>query len=392
MHHSANDRPLIGQSEYFPAAAGFEVFLTRNPQLREAPDGELPMSRKWILISIAVVAVVGGIAAWLIFSKPGLPPGIAGGNGRLEAQQVDVVAKYAGRLKTVTADEGDTVDAGQVVATIDTEPLEAELRNAEAQIRGAQDNLRTALAQVKVKAAESDYAGKQYKRAQPLVKTGAISQQELDVDQAKVDAAQAALVGARAQSVGAQSAIDAATATAERLKAQIADNTLRAPIRARVESRIAQPGEVVAAGGKVLTTYDLSDVYMYVFLPTDTAGKVALGSEARIVLDSMPQNPIRATVSYVSPTAQFTPKTVETAEERHNLSFRVKLQIDKERLRAYEKLVKAGIPGMGYVRTDPKTEWPEKLQWKGGELPWNPTGAAKPEPAGAAKPEPADSK
>jgi HlyD family secretion protein len=339
------------------------------------------MSRKVILISLAVLVVVGGIAAWVILSKPSLPPGIAGGNGRLEAQQVDVVAKYGGRLKTVTADEGDTVEAGQVVATIDTEPLEAELRAAEAQATEAQHNLSTALAQVKVKSAESDYAGKQYTRAKPLVKTGAISQQELDVDQAKVDAAQAALSGARAQSVGAQSAIDAANATAERLKAQIADNTLRAPVRARVESRIAQPGEVVGPGGKVLTTYDLSDVYMYVFLPTDVAGKVALGSDARIVLDAMPQNPIRATVAYVSPTAQFTPKTVETAEERHNLSFRVKLQIDKERLRAYEKLVKAGIPGMGYVRTDPNTAWPEKLQFKGGEVPWNPTGAATPSAA-----------
>jgi HlyD family secretion protein len=353
------------------------------------------MSRKVILISLAVLAVIGGIAAWVILSKPSLPPGIAGGNGRLEARQVDVVAKYAGRLKTVTVDEGDTVDAGQVVATIDTEPLEAELRAAQAQIVEAKENLRVASAQIKVKNAELGLANTQLKRAKPLVKNGAISQQELDVDQAKVDSAQAGVAGAQAQSSQAQSAIDAATAKAERLQAQINDNTLRAPVRARVESRVAQPGEVVGEGGKVLTTYDLSDVYMYVFLPTDKAGKVALGSEGRIVLDALPQNPIRATVSYVSPQAQFTPKTVETAEERHNLSFRVKLQIDKERLRAYEKLVKAGIPGMGYVRTDPNTPWPEKLQWKAGELPWNPTGAApadaaKPEPADTAKPEPAD--
>jgi HlyD family secretion protein len=346
------------------------------------------MSKKVIFISLAVLAVVGGIAAWVILSKPSLPPGIAGGNGRLEAQEVDVVAKYAGRLKTVTVDEGDTVEAGQVVATIDTEPLEAELRAAEAQIVESQHALSASLANVKVKAAESDYASKQYTRAKPLVKNGAISQQELDIDEAKVDSAKAALAGSRAESVRAQAAIDAATATAERLKAEIADNTLRAPVRARVESRIAQPGEVVGAGGKVLTTYDLSDVYMYVFLPTDTAGKVALGSDARIVLDALPQNPIRATVSYVSPNAQFTPKTVETAEERHNLSFRVKLQIDKERLREYEKFVKAGIPGMGYVRTNPNTPWPEKLQYKAGALPWSPTGTATPE-SGAAKPEPA---
>ena len=141
--------------------------------------------RKLILISLAVVAVAGGIAAWVILSKPALPPGIAGGNGRLEAREVDVVAKYAGRLKTVLFDEGDTVEAGQVVATIDTEPLEAQLRAAEAQIMEAKHNLSTAQAEVKVKAAESDVAAKEYKRAKPLVSTGAISQQELDVDQAK---------------------------------------------------------------------------------------------------------------------------------------------------------------------------------------------------------------
>jgi HlyD family secretion protein len=335
------------------------------------------MSKKMIVISVAIVAVVGAAVAWWLLSKPGLPAGFAGGNGRLEAREVDVAAKYAGRLKTVLADEGDTIEAGQVVATIDTEPLEAQLRSAEAKTREAQDNLRTANADVRAKQAEWDYADKQAKRSKGLVKGGAVSQQEAEVDIARADATRADLEGAKAQAVRAQSAIDAQTAEAERLKAEIADNTLRAPVRARVETRIAQPGEVVAQGGKVLSTYDLSDVYMYIFLPTDTAGKVALGSEARIVLDAAPQYPIRAFVSYVSPSAQFTPKTVETAEERHNLSFRVKLQIPKERLKPFERFVKAGIPGMGYVRFNPTLDWPTNLQVKPvDQIPWMATGAA----------------
>ena len=80
------------------------------------------------------------------------------------------------------------------------------------------------------------------------------------------------------------------------------------------------------------------------------------------MLDAAPQYPIRAFVSYVSPMAQFTPKTVETAEERHNLTFRVKLQIPRERLRQFEALVKTGSPGMGYVRWDDGHQWPAKLQ------------------------------
>jgi HlyD family secretion protein len=185
------------------------------------------------------------------------------------------------------------------------------------------------------------------------------------------------LLGAQAQAVRAQSAIDAANAEAERLKAEIEDSTLKAPIRGRVQNRLAEPGEVLPAGGKVLALVDLRDVYMYVFLPEPIAGKIALGSQGRIVLDAAPEYPIRALVSFVSPEAQFTPKSVETAEERHNLTFRVKLQLDKTRLGQFEPYVKVGIPGMGFVRFDNSAEWPPMLQVKSvmpNQL-WNATGA-----------------
>ncbi len=335
------------------------------------------MSKKPIIISIAIVAIGGAAAAWWLLSKPALPPGFASGNGRLEAKQVDISTKYAGRIKDVLAGEGDTVDAGQVVATMDTEPLEAQLRAANARIREAQDNRNTALAEVNVKQTEFEYADKQYKRSKDLVGRGAVSEQERDIDLARADAARAALIGTKAQAVRTQSAIDAATAESERISAELSDNTLKTPIRARVQTRMAEPGEVLPAGGKVLSTTDLSDVYMYVFLPANVSGKVSLGSEARIVLDALPEYPIRAVVSFVSPSAQFTPKTVETAEERHNLSFRVKLQIDKERLRQYEAMVKVGIPAMGYVRFDNNAPWPPKLEVNpNAKIPWNSTGSA----------------
>ena len=334
------------------------------------------MLRKFVLIAAGLVIVAGGVAAWLIFSKPALPPGFAGVNGRLEAKLVDIATKYPGRIKEVLADEGDNVDEGQVVATMDTEPLEAQLRNAEAKIREAQDNRRTAQAEVVVKQAELAYSEKQYKRSKELVGRGAVSEQEADIDLAHQQTNRAALLGAQAQAVRTQSAIDAATAEAERIRAEIKDSVLKAPIRGRVQNRLAEPGEVLPAGGKVLALIDLSDVYMYVFLPESVAGKVPLGAEGRIVLDAVPEYPIRAVVSYVSPSAQFTPKSVETAEERHNLTFRVKLQIDKQRLRQYEPFVKTGIPGMGYVRLDSNAEWPPMLQFK--QVPaqlWKPTGS-----------------
>lgn len=355
------------------------------------------MTRKQIAI-FAVLALVIIVAAWLLLKKPDVPEGFAASNGRLEATDYYISAKRAGRIAEVLVNEGDTVEAGQTVARMDTEELEAAVREAQANIAQAEAKRKVAVAnkgyagaQVAVRQADHQYARSTYARSQTLVRTGAVSEQEAEVDLARKSATGAEVVGSRAQVAQAQSEIDAAQAEiqagraqVERLQAEISDAVLTAPIRGRVERRLAEPGEVLASGGRVLSMLDLSDVFMYIFLPTDVAGKVALGSEARIVLDAAPNNPIRAAVSFVSPEAQFTPKTVETAEERFNLTFRVKLQIDKARLREFEPLVKAGIPGVGYVRINPNASWPDSLKPRGAPS-WSKTGSSNTTGAGAKK-------
>jgi HlyD family secretion protein len=179
--------------------------------------------------------------------------------------------------------------------------------------------------------------------------------------QAQVAAAQSAIDAAQAQVIGARSAVDASAATIARIEADIQDSELKAPLDGRVQYRVAQPGEVLAAGGKVLNMIDLSDVYMTFFLPTTQAGRLRIGAEARIVLDAAPQYVIPATISFVSSTAQFTPKTVETESEREKLMFRVRAQIDRELLLRDLKLVKTGLPGVAWVRLDQKEPWPAKL-------------------------------
>ena len=181
---------------------------------------------------------------------------------------------------------------------------------------------------------------------------------------AQVAAAEAAIGNARSQVVAARSAVDAAQATIERIQADIDDSVLRSPRDGRVQYRIAQPGEVLAAGGRVLNLIDLGDVYMTFFLPTAQAGRVGFGSEARLVLDAVPNRVIPARISFVADVAQFTPKTVETAEERQKLMFRIKAQIDPELLRKHLQQVKTGLPGMAYVRLDPAAEWPPELAVK----------------------------
>ena len=107
---------------------------------------------------------------------------------------------------------------------------------------------------------------------------------------------------------------------------------------------------------------DLSDVYMTFFLPETVAGRVALGSEARIILDAAPQYVIPATVSFVASTAQFTPKTVETVSERQKLMFRIKVQIAPQLLQKHLQQVKTGLPGVAWVKLDAQQPWPAALQ------------------------------
>ena len=117
----------------------------------------------------------------------------------------------------------------------------------------------------------------------------------------------------------------------------------------------------MGAGGKVLNLVDLNDVYMNVFLPAQQAGRVALGADVRLILDAAPQYVIPAKVTFVASVAQFTPKTVETANEREKLMFRVKARIDPELLQKHLEQVKTGVPGMAYLKLDAAAEWPESL-------------------------------
>jgi HlyD family secretion protein len=170
------------------------------------------------------------------------------------------------------------------------------------------------------------------------------------------------LAGAIAGIADAEAAKDAADAQVNLIQVNIDDMTLTTPVAGRVEYRLVQPGEIVAAGGRVVTLLDVSDVFMTVFLPTSEVGRVSLGSEARIVLDAASQYVVPATVSFVAAEAQFTPKYVETRNEREKLMYRVKLKIDPKLLENYRDYVKAGLTGTAYVKAAADAAFPEKLQ------------------------------
>jgi hypothetical protein len=159
--------------------------------------------------------------------------------------------------------------------------------------------------------------------------------------------------------------IEATVAETERLRADIEDSILKTPRSGRVLYRLAEPGEVLPAGGKILTTVDLDDMYMTVFLSEQEAGKVRIGADARIVLDALPHRAFPARVAFVAPKAQFTPKEVETKTEREKLVFRIKARV----LDGNDPILKPGMPGVAYIRVDESAVWPERLEW----MPHRPT-------------------
>ena len=290
-----------------------------------------------------------------------MPEGIVKSNGRIEATQVDVAAKYPGRLATLTVNEGDEVTAGQVVARISSPETEAQLRAAQAQVLKAKQALAEAVALIAQRKSDLNFTKTDYERGKMLIEHGNIPQQVVDQRRDKFESAEALYVAANAQRDQAESAIKAAEADVERLQSILVDLVLVSPRSGRVQYRLARAGEVVAPGQRILTILDLNDVYMTIYLPADDAGKLTLGDEARVIADPIPQYVIPATISFVATDAQFTPKSVETTEERQKLMFRVKLQGDPKVLDKYHRFVKTGVRGLGFVRTDPKNAWPEEL-------------------------------
>jgi len=351
-----------------------------------------PAWRRWLPAVAVVLLALGGYLAWQHLRPAPFGAGLASGNGRIEATEIDIATKLGGRVQDIAVEEGAFVKAGQTLAHMQVQTLQAQrdeaiarrdqaitaVASAEAQVAVRESDRQAALALVAQRDSELDNARRRLARSDDLSRDGASSVQELDDDrarvrsvqaalgaaQAQVGAAAAAIIAARTQVAGARATVAAANATVARVEADIADSALVAPRDGRVQYLVAQPGEVLGAGGKVLNLVDLGDVYMTFFMPEAVAGRLALGSEVRIVLDAAPQWVIPARVSFVASTAQFTPKTVETASERQKLMFRVKAQIDRALLQQHLQQVKTGVPGTAWVRPDARQPWPAELTVK----------------------------
>ena len=343
-----------------------------------------------VLLAVLLAAAAGG--GWWLYQQQestALPDFVFHSNGRLELNRLDVASLYPGRVERVLVAEGDAVKANEVLVELSSAQSSGQLAAAQAATLRAAELVQRARAgvtqaqqavaradaeiaayrqQQKVAKLELDNA-KQMRR-EDLVSASELAKRQADFERAtaSVKAAQAARAEAQAAVAQGQAAVAEAEAGVKQAQAQAdtaasadADMAIRSPLTARVEYRLVEPGTVIGAGSRVISLLDPADVSMNVFLPNATVGGLRVGDEARLVLDGI-DAVFPAQGSFIASEAQFTPKAVETADEREKLVFRVKLKVPAEVAQRYDRLLKGGMTGDGYVRRDSSQAWPLALE------------------------------
>jgi HlyD family secretion protein len=323
---------------------------------------------KLAIAAVVVIAAAGaGYYSWLKLKPPGLPAGIISTNGRVEATQVDISTKIPGRVIEIVPHEGDMVSPGEVVTRIDTSETLAQLHQAQASAELARQTLVTRQAEVASDEAQLNFANEELRRTTTLVNKGWSTHELLDQRNQQLKSADAALKAAMSQVDEARATVKTADARVEELQAVINDSTIKSPVEGRLQYRLVELGAVLPPGGKIATVINLNDVYTTVYLPSAQAGRLKVGNDpdaARLVIDAYPDYIFPASVSFVAPESQFTPKTVEVQSEREQLYFRVKLQKPPGVLKGMEEQIKSGLRAVAYVRLDPTVEWPAGLAVK----------------------------
>ncbi|WP_343596172.1 HlyD family efflux transporter periplasmic adaptor subunit [Acinetobacter sp.] len=312
-------------------------------------------------LAVVVVCALVGIALWINYKSKGqLPDGFATSNGRLELQRLDVATLYAGRVSQIFVNEGDSVQANTVLAALSSEQSNSQVMAAQATKTRAQETVARADAEIHAQQQQVKVAKLDLDNTRQLYQQTLVSKAELDRRQAAYDGAVAAVQAAEAAKAESLAGVNQAQAQIHAADSTQKDMFIRAPKAGRVEYRIAEVGNVLGAGSKVITLLDPTDVSMMVFLPTNMVGKLKVGDEARIILDGL--NAVwPAKVTFIADQAQFTPKYVETVDEREKLMYKVKLTIPENIAVRYNQLLKGGMTGNGYVRLDTTKQWPQ--QW-----------------------------
>jgi HlyD family secretion protein len=315
-----------------------------------------------ILLAVLVVAAATIFAGWRLARDRRNGQALAA-NGTIEATEVEVSSKLAGRIAQLLVKEGDLVVANQVIARLDLAEIEAEVAQQQAVLARAEAQLKELLAGSRPQEIEEARANLQqaednlklarddWDRFDNLFKEGAISAQERDRAKNKVEVALSQVKAARERyelvRIGPRKEVieaarherDRATGALEWAKVRLRDSTILAPLAGVVLTKRAEQGEVVNPGFPIVVLIDPDDLWLRVYIPESEIGLVKIGQAAAITVDSFPNRRFEGKVTEISSKAEFTPRTVQTKKERVNLVFGVKITLDNR-----ERLLKPGMP------------------------------------------------
>jgi HlyD family secretion protein len=324
-----------------------------------------------IVVILAVLGTAGyfGITWLLDQDARKIDPNVIRTSGVVEAVEVRVGSKIAGPLAEVLVEEGDTVAAGQVVARVDIVDYSLRLAGAEAAVKQARSlyqDSQKGLRPEEIAQIESAVAAKQalyerakieYDRTRALAETGVapIHQAELarkameaarmDME-ASQDMVRIAKLGSRADRVRAAAhALEQAEAAVAEIRQKLADGEITAPSAGRVSIKNMETGEIVGAGGTIITLVDLDRPWVRVYVPESKLGRIRLGMAATILSDSFKGKEYVGTIRYISSEAEFTPKNVQTEEERVKLVYAIKIYVDNP-----NQELKPGMPVDAVIR------------------------------------------
>jgi multidrug resistance efflux pump len=317
------------------------------------------MKRLLIIIPLALLAALGVLGyQWWTRSDSGSENTVRL-YGNIDIRDAQLAFQDQERIAEVRVEEGDRVKAGQVLARLQTQRLNAQIRQAEAQAAAQQDVLQRLLAgtrkqeieqaQAELNAAQVRVANAQrsYARIQKTAGAGASSQQALDDARAALDVAKAQLKvsekslqlaeeGPRQEDIAeARNNLQAARAALDLLQIRLSEATLEAPADGVVRSRILEPGEMADPSRPVLTLSLMDPKWVRAYVPEPQLGFLQLGMPAHVTSDSFPGQIFEGWVGFISPEAEFTPKTVETTDLRTKLVYEVRIYVHdpQDRLR-----------------------------------------------------------
>ncbi|MDU7786395.1 MAG: HlyD family efflux transporter periplasmic adaptor subunit [Aggregatibacter aphrophilus] len=321
------------------------------------------MKIKYVILGLVVI----GAVSFAVWKNQQLQAeelvGIAAVNGRLELKRLDVATLYPGRVEEILVQEGDEVKINQPLARLSSTISQTQVSGALAQKKRAAETVSRALAEIDARQQQAKVAKLELDNAFKLRRDNLISSTELERRQSAYNASLAAVNTTQAAKAEAEAAVAQAQAQLEKAQSQYEDMIIKAPKDGRLEYQIAEVGNVLGAGGKVVSVLDPTDTYINVFLTAQQMNQIKLGDDARIVIDGI-NAVFPAKITFVANNAQFTPKSVETTEERAKLMFKVKLQIPVDIALKYKGLLKGGMTAIGYVKYDPQAQWVEQLDVK----------------------------